>query len=910
MVDVVNNKEQDKQFTVSSNEPMSEKGMSSSDKEALDNLLDDFLGVTKEESNQNKISSSDNIVTNLGAGVLNQLWATSLKRTAVFNSFMNVVNTVSISIENCKKSALAKDALVATSLDLIENDKQFIKKIIYRLSKSLDNVDSKEFSAKNIRHDIALLLQTGFLTPIINNDVVLFLQTANIESFSGKVVYDRNEEVTSVNLDANFYVEDDNGTRYKLTTTNQTIFYGDEVSCILDKSRAALYLQSIITPHNLVLGRVLDSKHGYYLAPDDEHFNCRSFYFTDKSQAIVKLGSIYVCSVVARSNDGVFQVEVLEELGESSRLDNSIKIAISRHDIPCEWNKGVENQISKFADVVLEEDKLDRVDLRDLPLVTIDGADARDFDDAVYCKKEGAKFRLYVAIADVSYYVKYGSPLDQEALRRGNSVYFPNYVVPMLPEKLSNGLCSLNPNEDRLCMVCEMVISKAGVIGEYKFYPALMNSHARLTYTEVGDFLEGKVDINSKVADLQADIKNLYAVYQALKHARTVRGGIEFESKEVRFIFNENLQIEDIVPIERNEAHMLIEECMIAANVCAAKFVEENEGETLFRVHDKPSDEKVAEFKSFITPLGYSLGSKSPVTSKDYAKLANDVKGNPSEDVVYLMMLRSMSLAQYSPTNIGHFGLALGDYAHFTSPIRRYADLQLHREIKYLLGLSKAQPPTTMKKFGAYAYHKEELEYIADMANEGERRANTVTREVDAVLKAKFMERYINKVLKGRIINVISHGLFVSIDQFGVIGFVYVGSLGGDYFVFSNNALVGEYSGLTYCIGAEVYVKVVDIDPIESKVNLAIVNTDNAEDKVETMNKYIATGSKKITNLEANTRVREFLDKVHESEQQSSKDLIFTSRNKIINEARIGKERRYSEPKKKKLKKKVKGKAK
>ena len=362
------------------------------------------------------------------------------------------------------------------------------------------------------------------------------------------------------------------------------------------------------------------------------------------------------------------------------------EIAIRNHDIPHVWPNAVEKQVKKFQEEVPEEAKQGRIDLRRLPLVTIDGEDARDFDDAVYCEKTaGGGWRLWVAIADVSYYVRLRSALDTEAYNRGNSVYFPNRVVPMLPEILSNGLCSLNPQVDRLCMVCEINLSAKGKMIGYQFYEAVMNSHARLTYTKVARILDNDEELSERYASLVPHLQELHNMYRALVNARHERGAIDFETIESKFVFNAMGRIESIEPVVRNDAHKIIEECMILANIAAADFVERHQEPALFRIHDGPSEEKLTGFRSFLSECGLSLRGGLKPTTADYAELLEQVRERPDHELIQTMLLRSLSQAVYHLDNIGHFGLALEEYAHFTSPIRRYPDLTLHRAIKYLL---------------------------------------------------------------------------------------------------------------------------------------------------------------------------------------------------------------------------------
>lgn len=508
--------------------------------------------------------------------------------------------------------------------------------------------------------------------------------------------------------------------------------------------------------------------------------------------------------------------EIVKNIGSTSA---KIFAAIMSHNIPHIWPKNLLASLKKVPDKVDVKDWKGRVDLRDLPLVTIDGEDARDFDDAVYAYKENDHFILYVAIADVSYYVKKGTLLDKEAVNRCNSVYFPHYVVPMLPEKLSNGICSLNPNEDRLCMVCKMKISKSGEINEYEFMPAVMRSHARFTYTDAWALIsEGKCP-KEECNALKTEILALYDLYKVLKNAREKRGGISVESEEIHFIFDDKMQIAGLEELVRNDAHKLIEECMIAANVAAASYVISRNSQTLYRVHAKPQANKVDALNKFLSRFGLStLGVDGP-SSQDYARLAKLIENNPNRKILSEMILRSMSKAEYSPDNIGHFGLALEKYAHFTSPIRRYPDLQLHRVIKYLLEKEKVR---SWGKIGARAYTKAELSELGQKCTEREIEAANAEFDVDNELKIEYVSKFIGQEVWGTISTCVSFGAFVHLDDFYVDGMIAVQSL-PFYMSYDsqNQALVS--SQLSLVPGKRFKVIIVGCDVAEHKIDLVLV---------------------------------------------------------------------------------------
>ena len=516
---------------------------------------------------------------------------------------------------------------------------------------------------------------------------------------------------------------------------------------------------------------------------------------------------------------------VVEVMGDEMDPGMEIEMALRNHDLPHEFSAELLNEIKDLAPEVPESAKEDRIDLRDLPLVTIDGSDARDFDDAVYCKrKKSGGWRLWVAIADVSSYVKMDTALDDEALSRGNSVYFPGNVIPMLPEILSNGLCSLNPKVDRLCMVCEMTISDAGNLSGYKFYPAVMNSHARFTYDKVAAILDGDQALREEFAPLVNDLTELHKLYTALNERRLERGAIAFESNETQFVFNEQRKIENIVPLVRNDAHKMIEECMILANVASAKFVEKHNGVALFRVHDTPGDEKLTNFRAFLGELGLSLSGGDKPTPADYAALLDMVKERDDSELIQIMLLRSMKQAVYASENAGHFGLALDHYSHFTSPIRRYPDLILHRTIKSLLVKLKKLDSGYGKEIGAYHYEAEQVANLGDHCSMTERRADDATRDVADWLKCEYMLEHVGDTFKGTISTVTSFGCFVRLDDVNIEGLLHISALDEDYYHFDavKARLVAEHSNVTYHMGDRIEVKVASVNLDEKKIDLTL----------------------------------------------------------------------------------------
>ncbi|SFH91118.1 ribonuclease R [Modicisalibacter xianhensis] len=530
--------------------------------------------------------------------------------------------------------------------------------------------------------------------------------------------------------------------------------------------------------------------------------------------------------------------EVVEVLGERMDPGMEIDIAIRSHDIPAEFPPEVEAEIAGMSAEVVEGDKRHRIDLRDVPLVTIDGEDAKDFDDAVCAwKTKSGSWKLIVAIADVSHYVRPGTALDEEAHVRGNSVYFPGQVVPMLPELLSNGLCSLNPEVDRLTLVCEMNISKTGAISRYKFYEAVMRSHARLTYTQVGEMLqspdseEGR-ELCDRYASLLPSLKNLHSLYKLLRESREERGAIDFETTETQILFNSERKIETIVPRSRNDAHKLIEECMLAANVATARFLDKHDLPALYRIHEPPAAERLDKLRLFLNELGLTLGGGDDPTPQDYQRLREVIKDRPDADIIQTVMLRSMSQAVYSPHNEGHFGLAYQAYAHFTSPIRRYPDLLVHRAIRSVIR-GPRQTATVQRAEGAPVekpstwcpYTFEQMVELGEHCSMTERRADDATRDVTDWLKCEFMSDKVGDVFEGTIASVTQFGIFVRLDNVYVEGLVHVTSLPSDYYHYEpeKHRLKGERGGISYRLGDGVTVQVARVDLDERKIDFDLV---------------------------------------------------------------------------------------
>ena len=576
-----------------------------------------------------------------------------------------------------------------------------------------------------------------------------------------------------------------------------------------------------------IVGRFFIEQGIGYVMPDDSRIT-RDILIPDNARLGARMGQVVVVELHSRTAPFFQPIgKITEVLGDNMAKGMEVEIAIRKHDIPHSFPSAVEKQLKKWAEDVPEEAKRGRVDLRDLPLVTIDGEDARDFDDAVFCQKQGKGWKLWVAIADVSYYVRPKSALDTEAYNRGNSVYFPNRVVPMLPEKLSNGLCSLNPQVDRLCMVCEMTISAKGKMTDYQFYEAVMNSHARLTYNKVAKILEKDTALCERYASLVPHLQDLHDMYQALVKARQQRGAIEFETIESKFIFNALGRIERIEPAVRNDAHKIIEECMILANIASANFMEKHQEPALYRIHAVPSEEKLTAFRSFLAECGLSLSGGNKPTPTDYAQLLEQIKQRPDHELIQTMLLRSMSQAVYSADNIGHFGLALEEYAHFTSPIRRYPDLTLHRGIKYLLAKQKGSKRKTTDT-GGYHYQLEEMDVFGAHCSSTERRADDATREVADWLKCEYMQDHVGEEFEGVISSVTGFGFFVRLNDLFIDGLVHISGLANDYYLFDmpKQRLIGENSGMIFRLGDAVKVRVEAVSLEQKQIDFSLISSE------------------------------------------------------------------------------------
>ncbi len=635
----------------------------------------------------------------------------------------------------------------------------------------------------------------------------------------------------------------------------QKVLNGDRVQARVigtdKRGRPEGTIVEVVTRANThVIGRLLNENGVWIVAPEDKRIG--QDIILSGSPGKAKSGQVVSVELIEQPSRYAQPVgKIAELLGDIDDPGMEIEIAVRKYGVPHEFSEAAKKLAAKLPSEVLEAELKDRVDLRDIPLVTIDGEDARDFDDAVYCEPvkigRASAYRLIVAIADVSNYVKPNDALDQDAIERSTSVYFPRRVIPMLPEKLSNGLCSLNPAVDRLTLVCDAVITAKGEIKAYQFYPAVIHSAARLTYTEVAAILGNTKGVEAaKRVALVPHLQHLYEVFQALLQARQARGAIDFETTETYIVCNAAGKIEKILPRTRNDAHRLIEECMLAANVCAADLLQRHEHPGVYRVHAGPTKEKLTQVRTFLKQVGLHLGGGDTPAASDYAELMPKIKLRPDAVLLQTMLLRSMQQAVYSPDNIGHFGLSYEAYAHFTSPIRRYPDLLTHRAIKAILQGKRYSPkaidtsvlntmlsPAARKmqaqdKAAGKKKSEGELaiwEAIGIHCSANERRADEASRDVEAWLKCYFIRDKLGEEFTGTISGVATFGIFVQLDALYIEGLVHVTDLGADYFQYDDarHELRGERTGIRYQLTDRVTVQVSRVDLDARKIDLRLV---------------------------------------------------------------------------------------
>jgi len=647
-----------------------------------------------------------------------------------------------------------------------------------------------------------------------------------------------------------FFIPDDGSEDLYLSAREMSnLFDGDRALARLTGfdsrgRREGTVVEILQRRYSEIVGRYYE-EHGFGLVIPDNSRISHEILIPDGQSGKAKDGQYVVAQLVeypSRRRKAIGRVS--EVLGDVTTPGLEIDIALRSHDIPHVWSASVEKQTARFPDHVAEQESAGRFDLRDLPFVTIDGEDAKDFDDAVYARANKAGgWTLMVAIADVSHYVQPGSALDEEAIERGTSVYFPGHVVPMLPEKLSNGLCSLKPEVDRLAMVCEMEINAQGELGDFSFCEAVIHSHGRLTYTEVADMVQAaETEAQQSVRDrirkrhvaLVEHLDTLYDLFHALRAQREAGGAMEFESTETRIVFGEDRKIREIVPVHRNDAHKLIEECMLCANVAAAKLLEAEKLPALYRVHEGPNPDKLDSLREYLTGLGLFLGGGEKPAPAHYQKVLLQLQDRPDRHLLQVMLIRSMMQAVYTPDNIGHFGLGFEAYTHFTSPIRRYPDLLVHRGIRYLIRnkpgkhVRRHEQAGKLNKSKIYPYDDAAMDSFGERCSNAERRADAASYSVLDWLKCEYMQNRVGDEFDGTVASVTSFGLFVELTDIYVEGLVHISDLRNDYYHFDpvRHCLQGERSGVSYGLGDAVRVQVVRVDLDEKKIDLQMLNKE------------------------------------------------------------------------------------
>jgi ribonuclease R len=594
------------------------------------------------------------------------------------------------------------------------------------------------------------------------------------------------------------------------------VLHGDRVavrgSGVDHRGRTEAKIVEVIERVNDRLVGRLRREHGILFVQPSERRISQNIHVAAEDAGGARAGQVVVAELTVQPDGRTEPIgRIVEILGDAADPGIEIEIALRKHDLPFRFSEAAEQLAAKYPEAPREGDLAGREDLRPLELVTIDGETARDFDDAVFCEKTRDGFRLVVAIADVSHYVRDGDALDAEARARGNSVYFPRRVIPMLPEKLSNGLCSINPDVDRLCMACDMAIGPKGQIGKYRFYPAVMRSRARLTYTKVAAALANPQGEAARgLKGLLPRLQLLDQLFRALLRAREERGAIDFETIETQFVFDDQNRLLRIDRVERNDAHRIIEECMLAANVCSSDFLSSRRHPALYRIHEGPTPEKLKSLREFLKGFGLQLAGGDKPTAKHYAKLLETVRKRPDVQLLQTVLLRSLQQAQYSPENVGHFGLAYEHYTHFTSPIRRYPDLLIHRAIKAVL-MGSSYKPGNWVELGAHC-------------SQTERRADEATREVASWLKCYYMRDRVGEEFEGSVSAVTGFGIFVALDDFYVEGLVHISELGQDYFQFDpvRHQLVGDRTRRTFRLADRARVKIARVDLETSRLDFLL----------------------------------------------------------------------------------------
>lgn len=654
-----------------------------------------------------------------------------------------------------------------------------------------DLLHLKESQAKPLTHRLRAMVRDKQLNC---NKIGIYSKFSEKDTLDGRVIANQKG--------FGFVALDQGGKDLRLSPQQmRLVFHGDRVKVRLLNSRGDAEIIRVIESVKTLVGRLHIEHNKAFVVVDDRlikhNINIPKINKDHKDQQIVAVEIEQAATFKTLATAKITQV-----LGNYMDEGVETESALFRHSIPIDFSEAALAQTAKMPHKVRDEDKKNRVDLTELKLITIDGEDSRDFDDAVYAEPTQNGWKLFVAIADVSHYVDEDTALDIDAKDRGNSVYFPRRVVPMLPEILSNGLCSINPEVERLCMVSEMQISPSGELLKYKFYKAVMRSAARMTYTEVGKILEqNDTNLSQKFNKVLPNLTALYKLYKALKIARKKRGVMDFDRLESQILFNDNGKIDNIIASPRNDAHKLIEECMLMANQATAKFLAHNDEDFLYRIHPKPTADKVAITRQFLAAVGLTLGGGDTPESKNFAEVLTAAKGRDDENIIKTVVLRTMKQAVYTPANDGHFGLAFDDYTHFTSPIRRYPDLLVHRAIKRVLAKKTRKPNKKMIEVGVHL-------------SMTERRADDASRDVERWLKCEYMRDKIGMDFDGVISGVANFGIFVELVDVFVEGTITLRDLKDDYYIYDDihHRLTGQRTHKTFRLGDPIKVKIAAVD--------------------------------------------------------------------------------------------------
>lgn len=662
-----------------------------------------------------------------------------------------------------------------------------------------------------------------------------------------------------------FLLREDGDDVYISNNQMRKAFHGDKAMVRITGTdrRGRLEGQIVkVIEHNTseIVGRYFEQSGGVGIVRPDSKRISHEIVIAEKDRNGAKHDQFVNVEILQQPRPGqMITGRVTEVLGNNLAPGMEIEVAIRSHDIPNTWSDELLEELKAIPEEVTEKDKKKRVDLRDLPFVTIDGEDARDFDDAVYVEKDGKGWKLFVAIADVSHYVKVDSELDKEATKRATSVYFPANVIPMLPEVISNGLCSLNPDVDRLVMVCETSINEKGDMTGYQFYEAVIHSHARLTYNLVWDMLQKPLTDAGKQWRKQyrhvvPHLETMHSLYKTLRKGRTKRGAIDFETVETKIEFDSQRKIKQIVPTSRNDAHMIIEECMLMANVCAADFLSRYKVPGLFRVHNGPSEQKLDNLREFLGEMGLTIAGGDPSPSH-YQELLQQIADRPDAQLIQTVMLRSLSQAVYQPENEGHFGLAFDAYAHFTSPIRRYPDLLVHRAIRSVIRstreckhVRRVKGAGRLAKKVIFPYDLTAMSALGEHCSMAERRADDATRDVVDFLKCEYMEQHVGDVFEGTIAAVTGFGLFVSLNDIFVEGLVHISNLNNDFYQFdqAKHRLIGERTRKSFRLGDSLWIQVMGVSLDDRKIDFGLASDpgdSNASDNLPTPRRRKASAS-------------------------------------------------------------------